>query len=72
MPEISSCVPVSRGVSAIAVVRRDKTALLPKDLQDPFGSGPFSYNRREGGFELVSKLIDRNGNPLTLTVGRTR
>ena len=53
--------------AAIAVVQDGKTALARNDLQH--GSGPFSYTKLEGGFELRSSVVGRDGKPLTLVVG---
>jgi hypothetical protein len=37
---------------------------------DPSGGAPFQYTAFEGGFELRSKLKQRDDKPVTLTVGR--
>lgn len=36
---------------------------------DPFGTGPFTYVPTGDGFELSSKLLDKQGLPITLMVG---
>lgn len=56
--------------AAIAVVGHGREALGRKEHQDPFGDGPFKYTPFDGGFELTSKLVDRSGKPVSLTVGR--
>ena len=53
--------------AAVAVVLGGPDKL--KDIQDPFGDGPFEYSALDKGFELKSKLIYRE-KPVTLTVGR--
>lgn len=53
-------------LAAIAVVQDGPDTL--KDINDPFGSGPFEYRALEKGFELKSALIVE-GKPVTLTVG---
>jgi hypothetical protein len=42
-----------------------------KDIQDPFGDGPFEYRPLDKGYELRSKLLFE-GKPVTLTVGRRK
>lgn len=56
--------------AAIAVAQHGRPALKRKEHRDPFGDGPFKYSAFEGGFELTSKLTDRQGEPVSLTVGR--
>lgn len=56
--------------AAVAVADQGRQALSRKDHQDPFGGGPFKYAPFDGGFELTSKLTDRKGEPVSLTVGR--
>ena len=56
--------------AAIAVARHGRQALKRKEHRDPFGDGPFKYSAFDGGFELTSKLADREGEPVSLTVGR--
>jgi hypothetical protein len=56
--------------AAIAVVEHGQQALSQEGHRDPFGDGPFKYSAFEGGFELSSKLTDRQGKPVSLTVGR--
>ena len=56
--------------TAIAVAQHGRQALKRKEHRDPFGDGPFKYSAFEGGFELTSKLTDRQGEPVSLTVGR--
>jgi hypothetical protein len=53
--------------AALAVVRGGPDKL--KDIQDPFGDGPFEYRALDKGFELKSKLL-ANGRPVTLVVGK--
>ena len=36
---------------------------------DPFGTSPFACRASGEGFELSSKLLDKQGQPLTLNVG---
>jgi len=55
---------------AIAVAQHGQQALSGKEYRDPFGDGPFKYAAFDGGFELSSKLMDRQGKPASLTVGR--
>jgi hypothetical protein len=52
--------------AALAVVQGGPDKL--KDIQDPFGDGPFDYRPLGNGFELKSKLLVKD-QPLTLTVG---
>ena len=40
-----------------------------KDIEDPFGNGPFEFRALDKGFELKSKLLYK-GQPVMLTVGR--
>ena len=41
-----------------------------KASRDPFGDGPFGYEPKSGrGFALTSKLIGRDGKPVSLEVG---
>ena len=41
-----------------------------KASRDPFGAGPFGYEAKPpGGFVLTSKLIGRDGKPVSLEVG---
>jgi hypothetical protein len=42
---------------------------LKKHL-DPFGSGPFEYEKKENGFELKSKLKNAKGEQISLRVGK--
>jgi hypothetical protein len=53
--------------AALAVVQGGPDKL--KDIQDPFGEGPFAYQPLDRGFELKSKLLYHNEKPVTLTVG---
>jgi hypothetical protein len=55
--------------AAVAVIQDGPDKL--KDIKDPFGTGPFDYRALDQGFELRSKLIDRD-QPVTLTVGRAK
>jgi hypothetical protein len=52
--------------AALAVVQGGTDQL--KDIEDPFGDGPFEYRALDKGFELKSKLLFK-GQPVTLTVG---
>jgi hypothetical protein len=40
--------------------------------KDPFGAGPFRYERLEDGFRLESALKDHEGRPIGLTIRRHR
>ena len=55
--------------AAVAVAGRGKEALRRKEHRDPFGQGPFEYTPFDGGFELASKLADRQGKPISITAG---
>ncbi len=52
--------------AALAVAQHGPERL--KDHPDPAGKGPFEYQKLPQGFELKSKLIDRD-QPVTLRVG---
>jgi hypothetical protein len=54
--------------AALAVVAGGPDKL--KDIPDPFGDGPFTYQALDKGFELKSKLLDGKDKPLKLTVGQ--
>jgi len=54
--------------AALAVVQGGPDKL--KEIQDPFGDGPFQYQALDRGFELKSKLPVYKEKPLTLTVGQ--
>lgn len=56
--------------AAIAIARHGQDALKREELSDPFGKGPFQYKSMGSGFQLTSKLIGRDGKPVTLTVGQ--
>ena len=56
-------------LAAAFAVRLDGRDAL-KDHPDPVVGGPFEYEAFEGGFELRSRLKDRDDKPLVLTVGR--
>ena len=56
--------------AAIAVVKDGQAALEREGLADPYGDGPYEYAKLGDGFQLKSKLIDRQGKPVTLTVGQ--
>ena len=56
-------------LAAILVVEDGPESL--KDIQDPFGPGPFEYRALERGFELRSALVVE-GEPVTLTVRRRK
>ena len=54
--------------AAIAIVQGGEGKL--KDFKDPFGDGPFEYKPADGGgFELRSKLVVKDNEPVTLRVG---
>ncbi|MCE9591759.1 MAG: hypothetical protein K8S99_14690 [Planctomycetes bacterium] len=53
--------------AAIALQTRGEEAF--KAVKDPYGDDPFEKVAVEGGFELRSKLTDREGKPVTLRVG---
>jgi hypothetical protein len=55
--------------AALAIVQGGPDKL--KDINDPFGDGPFQYRALDKGFELKSKLLVK-GQPLTLTVGAAK
>ncbi|HEY3394596.1 MAG TPA: hypothetical protein VGK58_17930 [Lacipirellulaceae bacterium] len=54
-------------LAAIAVAEGGPDQL--KNIDDPFGDGPFEYRKLDAGFELKSQL-KYEGQPVTLTVGR--
>jgi hypothetical protein len=54
-------------LAAIAVAEGGPERL--KDIDDPFGDGPFEYQKLDNGFELKSQL-KFEGQPVTLRVGR--
>jgi hypothetical protein len=54
-------------LAAIAVAEGGPDQL--KNIDDPFGDGPFEYRKLDTGFELESQL-KYEGQPVTLTVGR--
>jgi hypothetical protein len=39
-----------------------------KDFRDPFGDGPFDYKEREGGFELMGKLKNKDSVRVSLVI----
>jgi hypothetical protein len=53
--------------AALAVVKGGPDKL--KDIEDPFGNGPFEFRALDRGFELKSKLLFK-GQPVMLTVGQ--
>ena len=53
--------------AAIAVAQDGPEKL--KEIQDPYGDGPFEYKALERGFELKSKLFFE-GQPVTLVAGQ--
>jgi hypothetical protein len=55
--------------AAIAVAKDGQSVLKRDDLRDPFGQGPLEYKTLSKGFQLSSKLIGLDGEPITLTVG---
>jgi hypothetical protein len=58
---------VSMLLAAIAVAEGGPDRL--KDIDDPFGDGPFEYRKLDNGFELISQL-KYEGQPVALTVGQ--
>jgi hypothetical protein len=56
-------------LAGIAVTESGQDTL--KDIQDPFGNGPFEYRALDKGFELRSKLLFE-GQPVTLTLAPPR
>lgn len=56
--------------AAVAVVRSGPDALKRESFKDPYGGGPFSYEKTSGGFRLVSKTLDRDGKPVTMEFGQ--
>jgi hypothetical protein len=53
-------------MAAIAVAEGGPEVLA--DIPDPYGNGPFTYRKLEGGFELSSQLV-HDGQPVTLVIG---
>ncbi|OHB72058.1 MAG: hypothetical protein A2V70_05590 [Planctomycetes bacterium RBG_13_63_9] len=56
--------------AAIAVRQHGPDVLKRDAYRDPFGTGPFAYSKTDSGFTLQAALIDRNGQAVTLRVGR--
>jgi hypothetical protein len=56
-------------LAAIAVAEDGPDQL--KNIDDPFGDGPFEYQKLDNGFELKSQLTFE-GKPVTLTVGQKK
>ncbi len=56
--------------AAVAVARHGREALRNESFQDPYGGGPFAYEKTPGGFRLVSKTRDRDGKAVILEVGQ--
>jgi hypothetical protein len=56
-------------LSAALAVRQDGPDVL-KNHSDPVGGGRFEYVPFDGGFELRSRMIGRDGKPVTLTAGK--
>jgi hypothetical protein len=56
-------------LAAIAVAEGGPDQL--KNIEDPFGDGPFEFRKLENGFELKSQLTFE-GKPVTLTVGQKK
>jgi len=56
--------------AAIAVVRGGPESLKGESLKDPYGGGPFAYEKTPGGFRLASKTNDRDGKPVTMEFGK--
>ena len=55
--------------AGLAVVANGPDALMQDQYSDPLGQGPFEYIRTDGGFQLKSKLADRQQKPVTLNFG---
>ncbi len=56
--------------AAVAVQLDGPDALKKEAHRDPFGSGAFTYAKRANGFELRSSFTDRQGEPVSMIVGR--
>jgi hypothetical protein len=54
-------------LAGIAVVEGGPGKLA--GIKDPFGDGPFEYEKLDGGFKLSSKLME-DGRPVALEIGR--
>lgn len=59
-------------LAAVLVAKDGPDALQRSDVQDLFDAGPFQYDATDGGFRLTSKIVDQNGEPVTLVVGPKR
>ena len=53
-------------VAAFVVVQRGNDAIA--EIRDPYGTGPFGYNKLDDGFELTC-AIESRGKPLKLVTG---
>jgi hypothetical protein len=56
-------------LAGIAVVEGGPEKL--ESIKDPFGDGPFQYQKLDGGFELSSKF-QVEGKPVTLVIGKKK
>jgi hypothetical protein len=56
-------------LAAIAVIEGGPEKLV--DIKDPFGDGPFGYRKLDTGFELSSKLVEKD-KPVTLAIGQKK
>ena len=55
--------------AGLAFVANGPDVLKQDQYSDPFGKGPFECIRTDGGFQLKSKLADRQQKPVTLNFG---
>jgi len=56
-------------LAAVAVVEGGPEKLA--GIKDPFGDGPFGYRKLDSGFELSSKLLEKD-KPVTLAIGQKK
>jgi hypothetical protein len=56
-------------LAAIAVIEGGPDKLA--GIKDPFGDGPFEYRKLDNGFELSSKLLEKD-KPVTLAIGQKK
>ena len=56
--------------AAVAVCRDGEGALQNEAYREPYAGVPFKYEKTVDGFRLVSKTIDKSGEPITFEVGR--
>ena len=77
LPNLDKIVPTARRTQTQSALFRAALAMVEgwpdklKDIQDPFGSGPFESRAVDKGFELRSKLLFK-GQPVTLTAGKAK